>query len=133
VQRLPSGAVLHRQLDAQSPRRALLRREDDQRRAGVGRRPIKTFPLRGIKDSPPYLHDDRLLTLEDSVEFFNVVLGVKLTADEKKDLVAFLTDALTRRQAGRPRTRRPAVAGVMSLTRQSAMRPSVVRLQGVAL
>ena len=36
--------------------------------------PIKTFPLRGIKDSPPYLHDDRLLTLEDTVEFFNLVL-----------------------------------------------------------
>lgn len=52
--------------------------------------PIKTFPLRGIKDSPPYLHDDRLLTLEDTVEFFNLVLGVKLEADEKKDLVAFL-------------------------------------------
>ena len=52
--------------------------------------PIKTFPLRGIKDSPPYLHDDRLLTLEDSVEFFNLVLGVKLTAQEKKDLVAYL-------------------------------------------
>jgi len=52
--------------------------------------PIKTFPLRGIKDSPPYLHDDRLMTLEDTVEFFNVVLGTKLTAEEKKDLVAFL-------------------------------------------
>lgn len=52
--------------------------------------PIKTFPLRGIKDSPPYLHDDRLLTLEDTVEFFNLVLGTKLTADEKSDLVAFL-------------------------------------------
>ena len=52
--------------------------------------PIKTFPLRGIKDSPPYLHDDRLLTLEDTVEFFNLVLEVKLTAPEKKDLVAFL-------------------------------------------
>ena len=52
--------------------------------------PIKTFPLRGIKDSPPYLHDDRLLTLEDTVEFFNIVLELKLTADEKKDLVAFL-------------------------------------------
>lgn len=52
--------------------------------------PIKTFPLRGIKDSPPYLHDGRLLTLEDTVEFFNLVLGLKLTADEKKDLVAFL-------------------------------------------
>ncbi len=52
--------------------------------------PIKTFPLRGIKDSPPYLHDDRLLTLEDTVEFFNLVLGVKLTKEEKADLVAFL-------------------------------------------
>lgn len=52
--------------------------------------PIKTFPLRGIKDSPPYLHDDRLLTLEDTVEFFNLVLETKLTAEEKADLVAFL-------------------------------------------
>ncbi len=52
--------------------------------------PIKTFPLRGIKDSPPYLHDDRLLTLDDTVEFFNLVLSLKLTAQEKKDLVAFL-------------------------------------------
>ena len=52
--------------------------------------PIKTFPLRGIKDSPPYLHDDRLLTLEDTVEFFNLVLGVQLTTDEKSDLAAFL-------------------------------------------
>ena len=52
--------------------------------------PIKTFPLRGIKDSPPYLHDDRLLTLEDTVEFFTLVLGLKLTEPEKKDLVAFL-------------------------------------------
>jgi cytochrome c peroxidase len=52
--------------------------------------PIKTFPLRGIKDSPPYLHDDRLLTLEDTVEFFNLVLGLKLADQEKKDLVAFL-------------------------------------------
>jgi cytochrome c peroxidase len=52
--------------------------------------PIKTFPLRGIKDSPPYLHDDRLLTLEDTVEFFNLILATKLTADEKSDLVAFL-------------------------------------------
>ncbi|MGZ8997167.1 MAG: hypothetical protein ACXW3P_11880, partial [Rhodospirillales bacterium] len=52
--------------------------------------PIKTFPLRGIKDSPTYLHDGRLLTLEDSVEFFNLILGTQLTADEKKDLVAFM-------------------------------------------
>ena len=50
----------------------------------------KTFPLRGIKDSPPYFHDGRLLTLEDVVEFFNLVLGTQLTENEKKDLVAFL-------------------------------------------
>jgi cytochrome c peroxidase len=52
--------------------------------------PIKTFPLRGIKESPPYLHDGRLLTLEDTVEFFNLITGVKLTEREKTDVVAFL-------------------------------------------
>ncbi len=52
--------------------------------------PIKTFTLRGIKDSPPYLHDGRLLTLDDTVEFFNLVTGVNLTAEEKKALVAFM-------------------------------------------
>ncbi|MEX1040038.1 MAG: cytochrome B6 [Pirellulaceae bacterium] len=52
--------------------------------------PIKTFPLRGIKDSPPYLHDGRLLTLEDTVEFFNLVLETKLTEEEKADLVAYM-------------------------------------------
>jgi cytochrome c peroxidase len=52
--------------------------------------PIKTFPLRGIKDSPPYLHDGRLLTLEDTVEFFNLVGQAKLTDDEKRAVVAFL-------------------------------------------
>ena len=52
--------------------------------------PIKTFPLRGIKDSPTYLHDGRLLTLDDTVEFFNLVLGLQLNDQEKQDLVAFM-------------------------------------------
>lgn len=52
--------------------------------------PIKTFPLRGIKDSPPYFHDGRLPTLEDTVEFFNLVFELDLKADEKADLVAFM-------------------------------------------
>ncbi|MHB1422292.1 MAG: cytochrome B6 [Gemmataceae bacterium] len=52
--------------------------------------PIKTFPLRGIKESPPYFHDGRLLTLEDTVEFFNLILELKLDAQEKKALVAFM-------------------------------------------
>ncbi len=52
--------------------------------------PIKTFPLRGIKDSPPYLHDDRLPTLDDTVEFFNLVLELNLTNDEKEALTAYM-------------------------------------------
>ncbi len=56
--------------------------------AGDG--PMKAFTLRGIKDTPPYLHDGRLLTLEDTVEFFNLVLTLKLTKEEKQDLVAFM-------------------------------------------
>lgn len=56
--------------------------------AGDG--PIKSFTLRGIKDSLPYLHDGRCLTLEDTVEFFNLVLKLRLNVQEKADLVAFL-------------------------------------------
>src|SRR6266403_2034741 len=52
--------------------------------------PIKTPVLRGIKDTPTYFHDGRLMTLDDSVEFFNLILGTKLTTQEKKDLAAFL-------------------------------------------
>ena len=52
--------------------------------------PIKTFPLRGIKDSPPYLHDGRLPTLDDAVEFFNLIQELQLSTQEKQDLVAFL-------------------------------------------
>ncbi len=51
---------------------------------------IKTFPLRGIKDSPPYLHDGRCFTLEDTVEYFNLIQQLRLTPEEKKDLVAFM-------------------------------------------
>ncbi len=52
--------------------------------------PIKSFTLRGIKDSPPYHHDGRLLTLEDTVEFFNLVLDLDLAQNEKDALVAFM-------------------------------------------
>lgn len=52
--------------------------------------PIKTFTLRGIKESLPYMHDGRCFTLEDTVEFFNIVLQLKLAPQEKQDLVAFM-------------------------------------------
>lgn len=51
---------------------------------------IKTFPLRGIKDSPPYMHDGRCFTLEDIVEYFNLIQQLNLISEEKKDLVAFM-------------------------------------------
>src|SRR6202158_1133079 len=56
----------------------------------VGDGKIKTFALRGIKDNPPFLHDQRLLTLEDTVEFFNLVLGAKINQQEQQALVAFM-------------------------------------------
>jgi cytochrome c peroxidase len=56
----------------------------------IGDGPIKTMALRGVKDNPPYMHDERLLTLEDAVEFSNLIDGTKLTQQEKKDLVEFL-------------------------------------------
>jgi hypothetical protein len=40
--------------------------------------------------SRPYMHDGRCLTFEATVEFFNIILQAKLTAQEKKDLVAFM-------------------------------------------
>jgi cytochrome c peroxidase len=52
--------------------------------------PIKTFPLRGIKDSPPYMHDGKCMTLEDTVELFNLLQGLGLAKEEKAALVAFM-------------------------------------------
>jgi cytochrome c peroxidase len=52
--------------------------------------PIKSFTLRGIKDSPPYHHDGRLMTLEDTVYFFDIVLDLDLTEQEKADVTAFM-------------------------------------------
>jgi hypothetical protein len=54
----------------------------------VGDGSLKTIALRGVKHNPPYLHDQRLF--DDTVEFFNLVLGDKLTAQENQDLVASL-------------------------------------------
>jgi len=66
------------------------RQTDRPRYADARRRPIKSFTLRGIKDSAPYVQDRRLFTLGDTVEFLNLVRGLKLTTQEKQDLVAFM-------------------------------------------
>ena len=62
-----SSAVLHRQSHAQSQVERFYKPRMINGRMASADGPIKTFPLRGIKDSPPYLHDGRLLTLEDTV------------------------------------------------------------------
>ena len=51
---------------------------------------LKTLSLRGIKDSPPHFHDGRRLILEDTIEFFNLIFGLKPGDGENPDIVAFL-------------------------------------------
>jgi len=46
--------------------------------------PIKTLPLRGIKYTPPYFHDERLMILDDTVEFFNSHTWRHAAPHEKK-------------------------------------------------
>ena len=48
--------------------------------------PIKSFTLRGIKDSPPYMRDGRYFTLEDTVEFFNARVAAKARATRETRL-----------------------------------------------
>jgi hypothetical protein len=48
-------------------------------------------------DTPPYMHGGRLLTPDDTVEYFNLVSGLKLTDQEKKPgcvYVRFVAEAL---------------------------------------
>ena len=52
--------------------------------------PITTFPPPRYQGLAPYLHDGKCLTLEDTIEYFNLIQQLHLTAQEKKDLVAFL-------------------------------------------
>ena len=85
------GPVLHRQPDARPEGRAVLQDADAstvwsppprgrsrRSRCAASRRARRTCTTAG------------LLTLEDTVEFFNLILETQLTEEEKKDLVAFL-------------------------------------------
>ena len=45
----------------------------------AGRRADQDLPAAWHQDSPPYLHDGRCPTLHDAVEFFNLVLELKLS------------------------------------------------------
>jgi len=62
---------------------------------------FKTPTLREISRTAPYMHDGRLKTLEEAVDFYdqggiknphqdNTVIPLELTDQEKKDVVTFL-------------------------------------------
>ena len=68
---------------------------------------FKTPTLREIARTAPYMHDGRFKTLEEVVEFYDKgchpnpqldeeIFPLKLTAEEKADLVTFLKEGLSR-------------------------------------
>jgi mono/diheme cytochrome c family protein len=50
----------------------------------------RTTPLRGLQLHPPYFHDGKAATLEAVVDHYNRVRDMKLSAQQKADLVQFL-------------------------------------------
>ncbi|HEX5058335.1 MAG TPA: hypothetical protein VFV99_03200 [Kofleriaceae bacterium] len=50
----------------------------------------RTTPLRALWQHPPYFHDGSAKTLEDVVDHYARVLGLRLADCDKSDLVAFL-------------------------------------------
>jgi cytochrome c5 len=50
----------------------------------------RTTPLRGLAHHPPYFHDGSAATLEDVVNHYNRVRSLRLTDEQRRDLVEFL-------------------------------------------
>jgi cytochrome c peroxidase len=46
--------------------------------------------LRALAARPPYFHNGMAADLEAAVDFYDTRFDIGLTADEKRDLVAFL-------------------------------------------
>jgi len=56
--------------------------------ADVGRFKVPT--LRGLAARAPYFHNGLAATLDDVVQFYEERFGMGLSAEEKRDLAAFL-------------------------------------------
>jgi len=50
----------------------------------------RTSPLAGVWQHPPYFHDGSAATLWDVVNAYNSKLNLKLTVQQRSDLVQFL-------------------------------------------
>jgi cytochrome c peroxidase len=57
-------------------------------RSATGR--YRTTPLRGLLQHPPYFHDGSAPDLLAVVNHYDSLFGLKLTADQKADLVEYL-------------------------------------------
>jgi mono/diheme cytochrome c family protein len=53
-------------------------------------RKYRTTPLRALWQHAPYFHDGSAATLRDVVEHYNAFFELRLTDDQKRDLVEFL-------------------------------------------
>lgn len=58
--------------------------------ARTANKAYRTTPLRGLVHHPPYFHDGSAATLEAVVDHYNRVLNLRLTTQQKTDLVALL-------------------------------------------
>ena len=58
--------------------------------ARTAQKAYRTTPLRGLWQHAPYFHDGSAATLADVVAHYNKVRNLGLTADQQRDLVAFL-------------------------------------------
>jgi cytochrome c peroxidase len=54
----------------------------------IGR--LKGPVLRGLASRPPYFHNGSAASLDDVIEFYDKRFQINFTAQEKKDLIAFL-------------------------------------------
>jgi mono/diheme cytochrome c family protein len=58
--------------------------------ARTSQKAYRTTPLRALWQHPPYFHDGSAKTLTDVVNHYNQVLGLRLTSQQRLDLVAYL-------------------------------------------
>lgn len=58
--------------------------------ARTTKKAYRTTPLRGLRFHPPYFHDGSAASLAEVVSHYDTVRGLRLTANDKSDLVEYL-------------------------------------------
>jgi mono/diheme cytochrome c family protein len=63
---------------------------DPRYAARTANKAYRTTPLRGLLQHAPYFHDGSAASLSEVVDHYNQVLGLNLSAAQKKDLIEYL-------------------------------------------